>query len=286
MPVWRVIQLAALNKCLARALRAAQSSLGKVFHKIVPSSSNARRPWQQIWEAETLSEGGKWTGCFSVSQRVFHSLTSYLSTSASLPNSPVFLHRTSATPILIYLIALLLNGYLHTAGPPVASDVPNVKAFPFQTIKDVLWAPPPKCVIFYLLKDGKNRMWKSPDCCLAACSWQQRNGEVLITTFCLSTSLRILFARDRNFLMTRMPVHPLRKDRITRRHKAECTVSKVPCGVRCDPLLDTAQENNWETFFMELLCAFDAHKWVRQQPTGGVHILPGLKVQCVKSFVA
>lgn len=204
-----------------------------------------------------------------------------------LSQTPLFfLHRTSATPILIYLIALLLNGYLHTAGPPVASDVPKVKAFPFQTIKDVLWAPPPKCVIFYLLKDGKNRMWKSPDCCLAACSWQQRNGEVLITTFCLSTSLRILFARDRNFLMTRLPVHPLRKDRITRRHKAECTVSKVPCGVRCNPLLDTAQENNWETFFMELLCAFDAHKWVRQQPTGGVHILPGLKVQCVKSFVA
>lgn len=67
---------AALNKCLARALCAAQSGLGKFFHKIVPSSSNVRRPCEQIWEAETLSEGGKWTGCFSVSQRVFHSLTS------------------------------------------------------------------------------------------------------------------------------------------------------------------------------------------------------------------
>lgn len=165
----------------------------------------------------------------------------------SSPKLPCFLHRTSATPILIYLIAL------HTAGPPVASDVPNVKAFLFQTIKDVLWAPIPKCVIFYLLKDGKNRTWKSPDCCLAACSWQQRNGEVLITTFCLSTSLRILFARDRNFLMTRLPVHPLRKDWITRRHKAECTVSKVPCGVQCNPLLDTAQESNWKTFFMEVV---------------------------------
>lgn len=67
---------AALNKCLARAQGAAQSSLGKVFHNIVPSSSNVRCPCQQIREAETLSEGGKWTGCFSVSQRVFHSLTS------------------------------------------------------------------------------------------------------------------------------------------------------------------------------------------------------------------
>lgn len=32
--------------------------------------------------------------------------------------------------------------------------------------------------------------------------------------------------------------------------------------------------------------SFDAHKGVRQQPTGGVHIFPGLKVQCVESFVA
>lgn len=141
----------------------------------------------------------------------------------------------------------------------------------FQTTKDVLWAPPPKCVIFYLLKDGKNRTWKSPDCCLAACSWQQRNGEVLITTFCLSTSVRILFARDRNFLMTRLPVHPLRKDRITRRHKAECTVSKVPCGVQCNPLLDYSSRKrlknlfdggDWSGYTGKLLCACDAHKGV------------------------
>lgn len=87
---------AALNKCLAHALRTAQSSLGNVFQKIVQSCGDVWRPWQQIWVNPEWRREMNWVFlCVSASFPLTDLITVNSCSSSKLP---CFLHSTTATP--------------------------------------------------------------------------------------------------------------------------------------------------------------------------------------------